>query len=50
MKISDIIYKDEYLLCEADESPMLGMDALKGQILVHIPTEDSPAGLFLLAK
>lgn len=38
------------LLCEADESPMLGMDALKGQILVHIPTEDSPAGLFLLAK
>lgn len=38
------------LLCGADEGPMLGMDALKGQILVHIPTEDSPTGLFLLAK
>lgn len=38
------------ILCEASEHPMLGMDALQGLTLVHVPAEDSPHGLFLLAK
>lgn len=38
------------LLCGADEHPVMGMDALQGQVLVHIPSEKTPAGLFLLQK
>lgn len=38
------------ILCTAREHPMLGMDALQNQVLVHIPSPDSPAGLFLLAQ
>ena len=38
------------LLCEAGGHPIMGMDALQGQVLVHIPAENTPAGLFLLMK
>ena len=38
------------LLCDKNEPPMLGMDALRGLVLVHVPTEDSPHGLFLIAQ
>lgn len=38
------------VLCDAKDHPMLGMDALQGLTLVHVPSEDSPHGLFLLAK
>ena len=32
------------------EPPVLGMDALRGAVLVHLPTEESPYGAFFLAK
>lgn len=38
------------LLCGAAEKPMLGMDALRNQVLVHIPAENSASGIFLLIK
>lgn len=38
------------LLCNRNELPMLGMDGLRGLVLVHVPTEDSPHGLFLIAQ
>lgn len=38
------------ILCSAKEHPMLGMDALQNQVLVHVPSPDSPTGLFLLAQ
>lgn len=37
------------ILCAADGRPMLGMDALQGLTLVHVPSPDSTHGLFLLA-
>lgn len=38
------------LLCSPQEKPMLGMDALRNQILVHLPAENSPTGIFALMK
>lgn len=38
------------ILCPAGELPMLGMDALRGLTLVHVPSPKAPHGLFLLAK
>ncbi len=38
------------LLCDTPEGAILGMDALQGQVLVHIPAENTPVGLFLLQK
>lgn len=38
------------LLCGAAEKTMLGMDALRNQVLVHIPAENSATGIFLLIK
>ena len=38
------------ILGDKSGPPMLGMDALQGLMLVHIPTEDSPHGLFLIAQ
>ena len=32
------------------EPPVLGMDALNGVALVHVPTEDSPFGAFFIVK
>lgn len=32
------------------EPPVLGMDALRGAVLVHLPTEESPYGAFFLVK
>ena len=30
--------------------PVLGMDALKDQVLIHLPTEQSPFGIFLMLQ
>ncbi len=38
------------ILCEKGGLTIMGMDALQGQVLVHIPAEDSPSGHFLLLK
>lgn len=39
------------ILCKAGDGPtILGMDGLNGVILVHIPKEGSPGGMFLLAR
>lgn len=38
------------ILGKTGEIPLLGMDGLKGVILIHVPQENSPSGLFLLAK
>ena len=39
------------ILCKAGDGPsILGMDCLNGLILVHIPREGSPGGMFLLAR
>lgn len=38
------------ILGSTQEPPILGMDALQGLILIHIPQEDSRSGIFLLAK
>lgn len=32
------------------QPPVLGMDALKGQVLIHLPLEDNPYGVFLMQK
>ncbi|MBR5194984.1 MAG: aspartyl protease family protein [Akkermansia sp.] len=38
------------LLCDARDVPMLGMDALQGLVLVHVPSEETPHGIFLIAQ
>lgn len=38
------------ILCDKGEITMLGMDGLNGVVLIHVPQENSPSGLFLLAK
>lgn len=38
------------LLCDSKEIPMLGMDALRGLVLVHVPSEETPHGIFLIAQ
>ena len=38
------------IICGESGFPMLGMDGLKGVVLVHVPTEDSPHGLFLVGQ
>ena len=38
------------ILGSAGEIPILGMDALNGIILIHVPQEDSASGIFLLGK
>ncbi len=38
------------LLITNDGPPMLGMDGLRGVVLVHVPAENSRSGLFLLAQ
>lgn len=38
------------ILMQDNLPPVLGMDALKDQVLIHMPTEDSPYGVFLLMK
>ncbi len=38
------------ILATTEEPAILGMDGLNGVILIHVPQEDSPTGLFLLAK
>lgn len=38
------------ILGKDGETPILGMDGLNGVILIHVPQENSPSGLFLLAK
>lgn len=38
------------LLCDAKDVPMLGMDALQGLVLVHVPSEETPHGMFLIAQ
>ena len=38
------------ILCEPNEVPMLGMDGLKGAVLIHVPTAESPSGAFFLLK
>jgi predicted aspartyl protease len=38
------------ILGTAEEKPILGMDALNGIILIHLPHESSPFGIFLLGK
>lgn len=38
------------LLCDSPEIPMLGMDGLRGLVLVHVPSDDTPHGLFLIAR
>lgn len=42
--------KVEPLLCPRGEITMLGMDALAGTALIHLPAEDSPYGTFYLAR
>lgn len=37
------------ILCGDEAPPVLGMDALKDAVLVHVPTAESPYGVFLLA-
>lgn len=32
------------------QPPVLGMDALKNQVLIHLPLEDNPYGVFLMQK
>lgn len=32
------------------QPPVLGMDALKDQVLIHLPMEDNPYGVFLMQK
>ncbi len=36
------------LLCGPDELTMLGVDALKDSVLIHVPTEMVPGGVFLM--
>ncbi len=38
------------ILCEPNDVPMLGMDGLKGAVLIHVPTAESPSGAFFLLK
>ena len=38
------------ILCELNDVPMLGMDGLKGAVLIHVPTSESPSGAFFLLK
>lgn len=38
------------ILGKSGEPSILGMDGLNGVIFVHVPQENSPSGLFLLAK
>lgn len=38
------------ILSTTEEPAILGMDGLNGVILIHVPQENSPSGLFLLAK
>ena len=38
------------ILGSAGEIPILGMDALNGLILIHLPQEESASGIFLLGK
>ena len=38
------------IICGENGHPMLGMDGLKGVVLVHVPAEDSPHGLFLVGE
>ncbi len=38
------------LLCSSEELTMLGMDALRHSVLVHLPAADTPGGIFLLAR
>ena len=38
------------LLCSSGELTMLGLDALRQSVLVHLPAADTPGGIFLLAK
>lgn len=38
------------ILGTSEEPAILGMDGLNGVILIHVPQENSPTGLFLLAR
>lgn len=38
------------LLCSPQEKAMLGMDALRNQVLVHLPSKNTPTGIFVLMK
>ena len=37
------------LLCSSEELTMLGIDALRQSVLVHLPDPNTPGGIFLLA-
>ena len=36
------------LLCGPNELTMLGLDALKDSVLIHVPVETVPGGVFLM--
>ena len=36
------------LLCGENELTMLGLDALKGSVLIHVPSPTAPGGVFLM--
>ena len=38
------------ILGDKSGPPMLGMDALQGLMLVHVPSEETPHGMFLIAQ
>ena len=38
------------ILGSENDVPLLGMDGLNGAVLIHVPTEESPAGAFFLLK